>query len=157
MAEARSPEGELIDEAWLERHGWSKTIGTNFNKAAGPFWMKQDNGIRRAGLLTEKRHGNGYVGTVHGGLLMTFADLALGIGVVDASGTRDCVTLQLQLQFISAAPIGCFLECRPEVVRCTSQIVFVRGLITAGERTVASAEGIWKLLSAEKLAALRAR
>jgi acyl-coenzyme A thioesterase PaaI-like protein len=52
--------------------------------------------------------------------------------------------------------MGGFLTCRPELIRRTSQIVFMRGLIKAGERTVASADGLWKLLDAEKLAALRA-
>ncbi len=130
--------------------------GTHFNATAGPYWVRQEANGRMAGLLSEDGHGNGHVGTVHGGVLMTFADIALGIGVVDAANTRDCVTLQLQMQFVAAAKIGSFLTCKPELVRCTSQIVFMRGLIMAGERTVASADGMWKLLDAEKMAALKA-
>ncbi|WP_425996232.1 PaaI family thioesterase [Caulobacter sp. DWR1-3-2b1] len=145
-----------MDAARLETDGWTRMSGTQFNEAAGPYWIRKDGSGRTVGLLGEDQHGNGHVGTIHGGVLMTFADIALGMGVVDAANTRDCVTLQLQMQFTAAAPIGSFLTCRPELVRRTSQIVFMRGLIMAGERTIASADGIWKLLDAEKLAALKA-
>ncbi len=144
-----------IDALQLEADGWTLLSGTHFNATAGPYWVRRENGVRVVGLLGENRHGNGYVGTVHGGVLMTFADIALGLGVVDAADTRDCVTLQLQMQFTASAPIGSFLTCRPELVRRTSQIVFMRGLIMAGDRTVASADGMWKLLDATKLAAIR--
>jgi len=33
------------------------------------------------------------------------------------------------------------------VLRRTRSIVFVRGLLTAGDTLVASAEGVWKLLA----------
>ncbi|HSI17887.1 MAG TPA: PaaI family thioesterase [Sphingomonas sp.] len=144
-----------IDAAQLEADGWTLLSGTHFHEAAGPYWVRRENGQRVVGLLGVERHGNGHVGTIHGGVLTTFADIALGMGVVDAAGTRDCVTLQLQMQFVATAPMGSFLTCRPELVRRTSQVVFMRGLIMAGDRTVAAADGIWKLLGAEKLAAIR--
>lgn len=146
---------DRIDSERLVGEGWTQLSGTHFNETAGPYWVRREDGVRVVGLLGEERHSNGYVGTVHGGVLMTFADIALGMGVVDAADTRDCVTLQLQMQFTASAPIGSFLTCRPELVRRTSQIVFMRGLIMAGERTVASADGMWKLLNPDKLAALR--
>ena len=145
-----------IDAAQLEAEGWKCMSGTHFNETAGPYWVRGGPANRALGLLSEERHGNGHVGTVHGGVLMTFADIALGMGVVDAAGTRDCVTLQLQMQFTATAPIGSFITCKPDLVRRTSQIVFMRGLLLAGERTVASADGMWKLVDAEKMAAFRA-
>jgi acyl-coenzyme A thioesterase PaaI-like protein len=144
-----------VDPQQLEADGWTCLRGTHFHAAAGPYWTRSFGGFRQVGLIGEDRHGNGHVGTIHGGVLMAFADIALGMGAVDAAGTRDCVTLQLQLQFAAAAPLGSFLVCQPELVRCTGQVVFMRGLILVGARTVASADGIWKLLSAEKLAAIR--
>ncbi|CAN5419368.1 hypothetical protein BH10PSE14_BH10PSE14_03440 [soil metagenome] len=144
-----------FDAAQLEADGWTLLSGTHFHEAAGPYWVRRESGQRIVGLLGQERHGNGYVGTIHGGVLTTFADIALGMGVVDAADTRDCVTLQLQMQFAATAPIGSFLTCRPELVRRTSQVVFMRGLIMTGDRTVAAADGIWKLLGPEKLAAIR--
>ncbi len=143
------------EAARLEAEGWVRMGGTHFNATAGPYWVRKDEAGRQVGLLSEEGHGNGHVGTVHGGVLMTFADIALGMGVVDAANTRDCVTLQLQMQFVATAKIGSFITCRPELVRRTSQVVFMRGLIMAGDRTVASADGMWKLLDPEKFASLR--
>jgi acyl-coenzyme A thioesterase PaaI-like protein len=145
-----------IVAASLKADGWTCLRATHFNETAGPSWVRKDAAGRGVGLLSEESQGNGHVGTVHGGVLMTFADIALGMGVVDAAGTRDVVTLQVQMQFTAAAGIGSFLTCRPELVRRTSQIVFMRGLIMAGDRTIAAADGMWKLLGADKLAAVRA-
>ncbi|TXC70274.1 PaaI family thioesterase [Sphingomonas ginsenosidivorax] len=147
--------GDAVTPDALAAQGWTLLTGTHFNEAAGPYWLRPCTGGHDVGLLSEARHGNGHVGTVHGGVLMTFADIALGIGVVDAAGTRNCVTLHLQLQFTATARIGSFLSCRAELVRRTSQIVFMRGLIVAGDRVVASADGMWKLVDADKLAALK--
>src|SRR3546814_12293438 len=77
---------------------------------------------------------------------MNFADIALGWIAADALGATNCVTAQLAVQFVAAPKIGEFVSCSAELVRHTSQIIFVRGLITADGRTVASADGIWKVV-----------
>ena len=41
---------------------------------------------------------------------------------------------------------GEFITCTPELVRRSRQLIFMRGLLCAGERTLASADGIWKVL-----------
>jgi len=45
---------------------------------------------------------------------------------------------------VSGAKVGEFIMCRPEVVRRSAQLVFMRGLIATADRTIASIEGIWK-------------
>ena len=79
---------------------------------------------------------------------MTFADIALGAGVAAAMADDrlNCATVSLQTQFVSVARIGEFISCKPEVIRKSKQLVFMRGLIQVGDKTIASAEGIWKLL-----------
>jgi acyl-coenzyme A thioesterase PaaI-like protein len=83
---------------------------------------------------------------VQGGMLMTFADRALGRNAWKAAGDRPVATIQFGMQFISAGRIGEFFEIRPEVVRRTSSLVFMRGELVAGLRVVATAAGIWKIL-----------
>jgi len=75
-----------------------------------------------------------------------FADVALGHNVVRLLGAPNCATAQLQLHFVSTARLGEFVSCRAELVRQSSSLIFMRGLICAGGRTVASADGIWKVL-----------
>jgi len=130
----------------LEAAGWrSVASDTGFNSLVGPFWLHDTEG---AGLLIGERHCNPHLGTLHGGIVMTFADIALGIGAAGVLGEQrtSTVTASMNTQFVAVAHVGEFLVCRPEVVRQSRHLVFVRGLICAGERTIASADGIFKVL-----------
>ena len=135
-----------MEESALIEAGWDKRELGGFTGLAGPFWLRGEGIDREVGLLVEPKHCNNHLGTIHGGLVSTFADIGLGIGVSGAIGGTHCVTLQLQLYFVSTARVGEFVQVKPELVRQTKQIVFVRGLIRTGERTIANADGIWKVI-----------
>lgn len=130
----------------LKAAGWERVELGGFSGVAGPFWLRVDEGRRSLGLILEDRHCNNHLGTVHGGLVMTFADMGLGVAVGDALGHNRCATISLQTQFISVARVGEFITCKAEIIRAAKQIVFVRGFIMADERIVASAEGMWKVM-----------
>ena len=117
-----------------------------FSGVVGPLWRRGTGTELVIGFIAGAPHGNEHLGTVHGGVLMTFADVAFGFGVVQALGNANCATAQLQLHFVAAGRTGEFITCRPEVIKRTSQLVFMRGLIAAGEKTIASADGMWKVL-----------
>ncbi|VWX54849.1 PaaI family thioesterase [Novosphingobium sp. 9U] len=85
------------------------------------------------------------MGMVHGGALMTFADIALGVAVVDAIGAPNCSTAQLQYHFAAGVKVGSLLVCVPEVVRRTRRMVFTRGLFRVGDETVGSADAIYNV------------
>ena len=139
-------EAELVDQ------GWEKITAGGFTAQAGPFWRIKQNNKTTLGVLLEEKHCNNHIGTSHGGLIMTFADVGLGAAVADAMGEERfrCVTTSLQTQFVSVARVGEFIYCQAELIRQTSQVLFVRGLIKTGDKTIASAEGIWSVLAARK-------
>jgi uncharacterized protein (TIGR00369 family) len=138
---------ESMDAELLKADGWQPTSGgRGFTATAGPYWMRGDSGTREIGFIAEARHSNQNPGIVHGGVLMTFADICLGWSATDALGHKHCVTAELKLHFVSSGKVGEFITCRAEVVRAASSLVFMRGLIRADERTVAAADGIWKVL-----------
>jgi len=132
--------------AELQSAGWTAREFDGFTGLLGALWTRSKGAERVLGFFVEPRHTNTHLGTVHGGALMTFADTALGFGVVDALGAQNCATAQLQMHFVSAAKVGEFVTCRPEVIRRSAQLVFVRGLLSVGDKPVASADGIWKVL-----------
>jgi uncharacterized protein (TIGR00369 family) len=136
-----------MNEQSLQSAGWTSIDADGFSTAVGTLWTRGAGAELIVGFVADERHTNHQAGTVHGGALMTFADVAFGFGVVKALGGTNCATAQLQLQFIAAGKTGEFITCRPEIIRRTSQLVFVRGLITADDRVVASADGIWKVLA----------
>lgn len=148
----------------LRAQGWRLLETVRYSAALGPTWVRETgDGAVEVGLQAQPHLGNDNLGIVHGGALMTFADMALGCGVgfavsngrppADAEGS-SFVTVQLQVQFAAAAQVNSFLVARPEVVRKTSSLVFVRTLITADDRTVCSADGIFKLLDPAKAGAM---
>jgi uncharacterized protein (TIGR00369 family) len=85
-------------------------------------------------------------GVVHGGMLMTFADLALGQAVWDVTDKAPSVTLNMQTQFIAPAREGDLVEVRPELTRRTRSMVFMRGDFTVDSEIVMTAQSVWKLL-----------
>ena len=139
---------ESVTPESLKADGWRCIDVGGFTGLAGPFWLRDKDGERTMGLQVQEHHTNNHMGTLHGGVVMTFADIALGSGVANVLGDQryNSVTLSLQTQFVSIARIGDFITCTPEIVRQSKQIVFVRGLIKTGEKTIASVEGLWKLL-----------
>lgn len=126
--------------------GWAPIRDTGFIDLVGPVWSRPDGEAAVFGFEAQPKHAN-LVDVVQGGMLMTFADRALGAAAWASAHDRPCVTAQFDMQFISSAQIGDFVEVRPEVVRRTASLIFMRGLVTVGSRVVANANGIWKILS----------
>ena len=129
--------------------GWKQRSGQGpFTVTVGPIWVKREkdgaDGSAYA-LLAEERHTNSR-GVVHGGMLMTLADHVLGWMVWDAVDRVACATVSLNNQFIAAVKPGDFLEMRGRIVRQTRSLIFIHGTATVGDRTVLTAEGIWKVL-----------
>jgi len=116
--------------------------------------MRGEKGAREVALVTTPEIANDHMGIVHGGALMTFADIALGLAAAEALETPAMATAQLQFHFTAAAQIGVLLVCRPEMVRKTSQLIFVRGLFEAAGKTVGMADAIFKVLGADKMQAM---
>jgi uncharacterized protein (TIGR00369 family) len=142
-----------MDPVQLKSAGWTTIEVGGFSGQVGLLWVHGTGADSKVGFFAEARHTNNHIGTVHGGALMTFADIALGYAVVQALGASNCATAQLQTHFVAAAKSGDFISCKPEVIRRSSQLVFMRGLIAVGEKTIASVDGIWKVLEARSPAA----
>lgn len=126
-------------------HGWKTMKGPGFSSLVGPIWAKRDGESWRYGFLAEEKHENRQ-GAVHGGMLMTFADHAIGFVAWEAAGRRKCVTMQLENQFLAAVRHGDFVECDTEIVRAAKTVIFLRGVLKVNGRPVMAANGIWKVI-----------
>jgi uncharacterized protein (TIGR00369 family) len=124
---------------------WQPRISNDFPHFVGPILERREDGRRAFAFKADARHVNDR-GVVHGGMLMTFADQAFGELVLDSIDRRLCATVQLNTHFIAAVQVGDLVEARGEIVRGTRSLVFMRGFLTVGELTVASLDGIWKVL-----------
>lgn len=125
--------------------GWVVRPAKEFSTMVGPFYEPPDRDPRQCGFLTEQKHGNKR-GFVHGGMIATAFDAALGTAAWAAANQQPSVTVQLNVQYVGALPIGRFARIQTEIVRATRSLVFLRGTMQAADRLIAVADGIWKVL-----------
>jgi uncharacterized protein (TIGR00369 family) len=124
--------------------GWKIWSSDPFELYAGPFYARADESGRMVcAFRAERKHMNGG-GFMHGGCLMTFADyaiFAIGGEALDGVGS---VTASMNCEFIDGAREGEIIEARGEVVRNGASLVFLRGQVTTGERTLLNFSAIIK-------------
>jgi acyl-coenzyme A thioesterase PaaI-like protein len=141
-------QGEPPIGAFAAEDGWRYLPVAAFSGVIGAVHVRGEPGARTVALDCGPQIGNDRIGNVHGGALMTFADMALGIRVADSAGHRQMATVQLSYSFAAGVKVGSRLSCAAELVRRTSQLVFVRGVFEADGKVVGSAEGIFRLFEA---------
>lgn len=130
-------------------HGWQPYTDDGFIGLVGPFWEKpsdDENVAPHFGFLAEPKHHNRR-GVLQGGMLMTFADRSMGMACWYANGKGPQATVHLDVHFVDAVQIGEFVEAYCRVVRRTRSLVFMSAELKVRERTVGTANGVWKSLS----------
>jgi acyl-coenzyme A thioesterase PaaI-like protein len=128
--------------------GWTMQERTGFSALVGPIWARPDGAGLAYGFLAEAKHANAR-GVVHGGMLMTFADQALGRLVSEAVARKPIATIQLDTHFLAPARLGDFVEAHGKITRRTRSIVFIEGTLTVKGHAVSRSCGIWKVLKVE--------
>jgi uncharacterized protein (TIGR00369 family) len=116
-----------------------------FEIFVGPAYETGPKRARRFAFVVDKRHVN-LRGVLHGGMYMTFADLALGQAAWDACDNAAVVTLSMQSQFLRSAKEGDVVEVMPVVIRQTRSIIFIRGDFQVAGETVFSCASLWKIV-----------
>ena len=85
-------------------------------------------------------------GIAHGGFIATIADTGMGNAAHIVAGNKRCVTINLDIKFISAGKLNDKLIGRVKVLKKTKTLVFILSEIYASEKIVATASGTWKIL-----------
>ena len=126
--------------------GWVlQDFKDGFAYEAGPFYFRAERATPGVGFYSEPRHAN-LGGIVHGGALLTLADMALFDICFRARGRFRAVTVTLTSEFLEAAPVGEFIEATGELVGGGKSILFARGLVSANGRRLMSFSGTLKRL-----------
>lgn len=117
-----------------------QTHRRNFAWHSGPFYFRKEPTEPGVGFFSDARHANGF-DVVHGGMLLTLADMALFDACFRKFGRFRAVTLTLNSEFLAPAPLGEFIEAKAEVVGGGKTIVMLRGLVTAKAQALMSFSG----------------
>jgi acyl-coenzyme A thioesterase PaaI-like protein len=118
----------------------------HFLSLTGPLYAKRDNDKLVLGFRVEQRHCN-IAGICHGGMLMTFADMQLGLGA--RFGSEEdfgfMPTVSMTSDFLAPAPLGAWVEGRTDLLRATRNFLFCQCIISSNSAPAMRASGIMKL------------
>jgi len=114
-----------------------------FSALVGPLYTKGEGAERMIGLLAEDKHCNSR-GIVHGGLLATLADLALGYTIAFLSDPpRSAVTASLTIDYVGSARVGDWLEVHTDVQKSGGRLTFANCYVHAGNARIVRASAVF--------------
>ncbi|WP_407151133.1 PaaI family thioesterase [Bradyrhizobium sp. ORS 86] len=115
--------------------GWRTYFGDNYEAHTGPFWYRQEpDGSMRCAFRVKEKHLN-TSRHVHGGCFLSFADYCLFViakPVLQGPG----VTIAMACEFIDSAGEGDLIVGTGEIIRAGGSLIFLRGQLRTGERTL---------------------
>ena len=116
----------------------------------GPIYVRRDPGGNMTfGLLVQERHTN-LRRTVHGGVIMLLADVALGFScALSQDSPRPVATVSLTADFIRTADIGDWIEAEVEVQKAGSRLGFANAFISSGDKRLARISAVFTMVDGE--------
>ena len=86
-------------------------------------------------------------GITHGGFIAAFVDAGAGSAAYKSADQNMCVTISLEIKFISPVKLGQKLVGKAKIQKKTRSMVFLTCELTVENKIVATASGIWKILT----------
>ena len=85
-------------------------------------------------------------GITHGGFISAVVDAGAGTAAHRAAENNPCVTISLELKFISAVKLGQELVGTVKIQKKTKSMVFLTCELKTENKIAATASGVWKKL-----------
>jgi uncharacterized protein (TIGR00369 family) len=137
-SQASNPSGKAIPDGFKPLFRSSPVLDM-----VGPLYSRGEGAGLVIGLLAEAKHCNAR-GTVHGGILATLADVALGYAMAFASDPpTSLTTANLTLDFAGAAQAGDWLEVQVDIQKRGSRLAFANCYINSGEQRIVRASAVF--------------
>ena len=86
-------------------------------------------------------------GITHGGFIATLVDAGAGTAAHKSADGNQCVTISLELKFISAVQLGQELIGSALIQKKTRSMIFLTCELKSNQKIVATASGIWKIIN----------
>ena len=83
----------------------------------------------------------------HGGFIAALVDAGAGTAAHRVADSSPCVTISLELKFISVVKLGQELIGNTKIQKKTKSMVFLTCELTTKDKIIATASGIWKILN----------
>ena len=126
---------------------------TTFNSHVGTLYAKRGaKGTRDEFVLGFRVHQHmcNPAGGLHGGMMMTVADLVGTMGGGYLAGLRKFLpTVSMTFDFVAPARVGDWVEGRAELIRQTRTLLFTNIYLTVGDQKILRASSIAKISSGD--------
>ncbi len=127
-------------------------VGGDFIASNGPLYIRSQvladgSKLRQMGFRVLARHTNP-MGNCHGGMLATFADMLLPMLAhrqTPELRNQFLPTVSLQIDYLSPAPLGAWVQGEAQVLRTTRSLVFAQGLVSSDGVPSMRVSGIFKI------------
>ena len=86
-------------------------------------------------------------GIAHGGFIAAFVDAGAGTAAHRAADDSPCVTISLELKFISALQLNKELIGITKIQKRTKSMIFLTCELKSEDKIIATASGVWKILN----------
>ncbi|MBV9559886.1 MAG: PaaI family thioesterase [Bradyrhizobium sp.] len=111
-----------------------------------PLYSKKTDKAVVMALRLAKAHTNAR-GLIHGGLIASLADNAMGYSCAQATNwTTSFVTVSLAVDYVGSAGIGQWLAVESDVIKTGSTLCFAQSLIKADGAVIARASGTFRVV-----------
>ena len=131
-------------------------MNENFEQiSVKPGFMKHNGGILFKTIseneylfkTTVKENHLNAAGITHGGFIAALVDAGAGTAAHRVAEKKPCVTISLELKFISAVQLGQELIGKTKIQKKTKSMVFLTCEMFVDNKIVATASGVWKILN----------
>lgn len=119
-----------------------------FLEMFGPIYVKKEGKRHVLGMRVEHKHLNSG-GIAHGGMLVSFADSALGVNLGHwFTPPLPMVTVNLSTDFALAAELGDWIEAHVDIQKVGASLAFANCYLHAGKKRILRASGVFAILVA---------
>jgi uncharacterized protein (TIGR00369 family) len=118
-----------------------------FLETIGPLYSVGSGATLMIGMRVQDKHTNAR-GTLHGGVLASIADIALGYGLgTSTSPPTSMVTANLSVDFAGSAQLGDWVETSLDIQKIGSRMAFANVYFSVGNQRIARASGVFLVLT----------
>lgn len=117
----------------------------DFSDVLQPMYMRLTDEALNFGMVIDESHINN-LKIAHGGVYMTFMDLALSAQVgFSQKYFKSAPTISMSVDFLSSAKVGDFIWCEAQTLRVTRNFAFTQGILRSQEKDIMRASATFKL------------
>ena len=123
------------------------SVKPGFMKHNGGFLFREISENEYEFKTTIEKNNLNTAGITHGGYIASIIDSGAGTAAHRAAKNSMCVTISLDIKFIAATKLGDEIIGFVKILKRTKSMVFLICHLKNNEKIIASASGIWKILS----------